>query len=60
MIFCNTTPLIALSGIGRLDLLERLFSVVHVVEAVVGECAAGGPVTVPDLPSLPWIRVGPW
>lgn len=57
MIFCNTTPLIALSGIGRLDLLARLFSVVHVVEAVVGECAAGGPVAVPDLPSLPWVRV---
>jgi len=57
VIFCNTTPLIALSGIGRLDLLARLFRVVHVVEAVVEECAAGGPVAVPDLPSLPWIRV---
>ncbi|WP_373508518.1 DUF3368 domain-containing protein [Thiocapsa sp.] len=57
MIFCNTTPLIALSGIGRLDLLPQLFSVVHVVEAVVGECAVGGPVAVPDPTSLPWLRV---
>lgn len=57
MIFCHTTPLIALLGIGELDLLPRLFGVVHVVEAVVAECAAGGPITVPDLPSLPWIRI---
>lgn len=57
MIFCNTTPLIALSGIGRLDLLPCLFGVIHVVEAVAEECAAGGPVAVPDLSSLPWIRL---
>lgn len=57
MIFCNTTPLIALSGIGRLDLLSSLFGVIHVVEAVADECAAGGPVAVPDLSSLPWIRL---
>jgi predicted nucleic acid-binding protein len=59
VIFCNTTPLIALSGIGQLDLLSRLFGVIHVVEAVADECAAGGPVAVPDLSSLPWIRLIP-
>jgi uncharacterized protein len=57
VIFSNTTPLIALSGIGNPDLLSRLFGVIHVVEAVADECAAGGPVAVPDLSSLPWIRL---
>lgn len=57
MIFCNTTPLIALADIGKLDLLPRLFGEIHVVQAVVAECAAGGPIPVPDLPTLPWIQV---
>lgn len=58
-IFCNTTPFIALSCVGQLDLLPRLFGRVHVVDAVVEECAAGGPIAVPDLRTLPWIAVVP-
>lgn len=57
MIFCNTTPLIALAGIGQLDLLPRVVGEIHVAEAVVAECAAGGLIRVPDLRALPWIQV---
>lgn len=59
MIFSNTAPFIALSAIGRLDLLPALFGRIHVVEPVVRECAAGGAVTVPALESLPWVTVQP-
>ena len=56
-VFCNTTPFIALSAIHRLDLLPALFNQVHVVDAVMEECAAGGPIAVPDLSLFPWIQV---
>ena len=59
MIFSNTTPFIALSAIGRLDLLPALFGRIHVVEPVVRECAAGGVMNVPALESLPWVTVQP-
>ena len=59
MIFRNTSPFIALSAIGRLDLLPVLFERIHVVEPVVRECAAGGAITVPALESLPWVTVHP-
>ncbi|HYN78273.1 MAG TPA: DUF3368 domain-containing protein, partial [Lamprocystis sp. (in: g-proteobacteria)] len=59
MTFCNTTPLIALSGIGRLDLLPRLFGTIHLTESVVAECAAGGPIAVPNLLALPWTVIVP-
>ena len=55
MIFSNTTPFIALSAIGRLDLLPALFGRIHVVEPVVRECAAGGVMNVPARESLPWV-----
>lgn len=57
MTFSNTTPFIALAGIGQLSLLPQLFGEIFVVESVVAECAAGGPVAVPDLSGLPWTRV---
>ncbi|MBV5347939.1 DUF3368 domain-containing protein [Lamprocystis purpurea] len=57
MIFCNTTPLIALAGIGLLDLLPCLFGTIHLTESVVAECAAGGPIPVPELRALPWTRI---
>lgn len=59
MIFSNTTPIIALSAIGRLDLLPALFGRIHVVEPVVRESAAGGAIKVPALESLPWVTVLP-
>lgn len=59
IIFSNTTPLIALSSIRQLDLLPILFQEIHVVDAVIAECAAGGKIVVPDLTHLPWIRIVP-
>jgi len=56
IVFSNTTPLIALSGIGQLDLLPRLFTQIHLVGEVIEECAVGGPMAVPDLRSLPWVK----
>jgi len=57
MIFSNTTQLIALAGVRQLDLLPALFSEIHVVETVIDECAAGGPIAVPNLRNLDWVRV---
>lgn len=54
-VFSNTTPLIALASIQRLDLPPRLFGQIHVTEEVIGECAVGGPVAVPPLRELGWI-----
>lgn len=57
IVFSNTTPFIALSVIGRLDLMQSLFASVHVVEDVVDECSRGGIIAVPDLRRLSWIKV---
>jgi predicted nucleic acid-binding protein len=54
-VFSNTTPFIALASIGRLDLLPKLFSQIHVVEEVIGECAVGGVIAVPPLREFDWI-----
>ena len=59
MIFSNTTPFISLCAIDRLDLLPALFGRVHVVEAVVRECAAGQAIPVPALNTLDWITIVP-
>jgi len=45
----DTTPLIALSLIGRLDLLRQLYGEVIVPPAVEAEVLAGGSGTVGDL-----------
>ena len=55
MVFCNTTPFIALSSIDRLQLLEQVFGTIHVAHSVVEECAEGGSILVPDLMTLSWI-----
>ncbi|GAK56620.1 hypothetical protein U27_03583 [Candidatus Vecturithrix granuli] len=57
IVFSNTTPFIALSSIGKLELLPALFDEIYVVDAVVAECAEGGRIIVPDLTRLSWIRV---
>ncbi len=57
IVFSNTTPFIALSSVGQLDLLPQLFGVVHAVEAVAAECAAGGPILVPPLRELAWVKL---
>jgi predicted nucleic acid-binding protein len=57
IVFCNTTPIIALSSIRRLELLQHVFARVHVVTEVVAECMVGGPIVVPDLRRLDWIEI---
>ena len=59
IVFSSTTPFIALSAIGQLDLLPHLFTRVRVVPEVIEECRAGGPVAVPDLAALPWLQTVP-
>lgn len=49
IVFSNTTPLIALAGIGQLDLLRAMFGQVHVVRKVMDECAVGGRIMLPSL-----------
>ena len=55
IVFSNTTPIIALASIGRLDLMPRLFGQVHVVNDVIDECAVGGAIPVPRLRTLEWV-----
>lgn len=57
IVFSNTTPFLALSSVGQLDLLPRLFGTVHAVEAVAAECMAGGPILVPPLRELAWVKL---
>jgi uncharacterized protein len=59
MIVCNSSPIIALASISRLDILPRLTPSIAVPQAVVDECAQGGPTMVPALGSLPWVAVLP-
>lgn len=55
IIFSNTTPIIALASIDKLELMPRLFGRVHVVSEVIDECAAGGMIPVPSLRALDWV-----
>ncbi len=58
-VIVNTTPIIALSLIGQLDLLQRLYGEVVVPPAVQAEVLAGGPGSpgVAELQRANWIRV---
>lgn len=57
MIVSNTTPFIALCSIGELEIYPKLFGSIHVAKAVADECRVGGPVVVPDLEKLDWVKV---
>lgn len=57
IVFSNTTPLIALSGINRLDLLQAVFGRIHLAQEVVDEYAAGGKILVPELTKLTWVEI---
>jgi uncharacterized protein len=56
-VYSNTTPLLAFCALQRLDLLPALYGRLFLADTVVQECAAGGPILVPELKALPWIRV---
>ena len=55
IVFSNNTPIIALSSIQNLHLLPQLFGQIHLVNEVIEECEAGGPISVPALRELDWI-----
>ena len=59
IVFCNTTPLLALCSIGQLDLLRQIFGAINVAQSVAEECAEGGQIFVPELASLDWIHLHP-
>lgn len=59
IVFSNTTPIIALSSIQSLHLLPQLFSTIHLVNEVIEECEAGGPISVPVLRYIEWIKPVP-
>jgi predicted nucleic acid-binding protein len=56
IVFSNTTPIIALSSIQKLELMPQLLGEIYVVTEVIDECAAGGSIYVPNLYQLDWIR----
>lgn len=58
IVYCNTTPIIALASVDRLNLLPELFGQIRVPVAVMEECAVGGPVHVPPLSSMAWVVPG--
>lgn len=60
-VVANTTPLIALAAIGRLDLLPHLYGGITISEAVAEELAAGRPerIVVPNPLTLSWITTVP-
>ena len=45
-IYSNTTPLLAFSAIGRLDLINKVHGEICIVPSVVAECGVGGVVEV--------------
>lgn len=57
IVFSNTTPIIALSSIQRLDVLPHLFGHIHLVNEVVDECEVGGTITVPSLREFDWLTI---
>lgn len=57
IVFTNTGPIIALSSIGRIDLLPALFGRVCAAASVIEECRVGGAIEVADLRILDWLTV---
>ncbi|MEG3437523.1 DUF3368 domain-containing protein [Pannus brasiliensis CCIBt3594] len=60
-VIVNTSPLLYLHQIGRLNLLQRLYSEILTPLAVVGELEIGKNqgIDVPDIQSLDWIAITP-
>ena len=57
LIVSNTTPLIVLSGVGLLDLLQTLYGTISIPDVVRDEYIAGKKPGEPDIASLAWIHV---
>ncbi len=61
LVISNTSPLLYLHQIGRIDLLATLYGAVIAPPAVAQELRVGAEkgVDVPDLSALPWVEVRP-
>ena len=60
IVVTNTTPIIALAIIDKLDLLEHLYSTIHIPEAVSKEVQSGGyRATIDALARSSFIKVTP-
>lgn len=57
IVISNTTPFISLCSVELLHLLPSIFGEVLVAPSVADECSEGGRIFVPDLASLPWVKV---
>ena len=60
-VICNTGPIIALSMIGRIDILQNLFEFVAIPEAVHNEILEGGATNIglPNYRKVKWIKIMP-
>ncbi len=56
-VISNTTPIIALTSIGKLELLPTLFGEIIIAEAVRDEIIAGGRIKVPLPETIGWIKI---
>jgi predicted nucleic acid-binding protein len=58
IVVADTSVLIALAGICRLNLLEQVFGEILIPQAVYDEVLAGGPsVTADEVSNAPWIQI---
>lgn len=56
-VISNTTPIIALASIEKLELLPILFKEIIIAEAVRDEINAGGRIKVPSPDKIEWIKI---
>lgn len=56
-VISNTTPIIVLTSIAKLDLLPELFKEISIAESVCGEIICGGTVKVPHPGNIEWINI---
>ncbi len=55
-VISNTTPIIALASIEKLELLPLIFNEITIAKAVRDEINAGGRIKVPSLETIEWIK----
>ena len=56
-VISNTTPIIALASIEKLELIPKLFKEIIIAEAVRDEINAGGKIKVPSPEKIEWIKI---
>jgi predicted nucleic acid-binding protein len=56
-VISDTTPLIALASINKLELLPVLFHQITIAETVKDEINYGGKIKIPSLETIEWIKI---